>query len=244
LKPYLSSITKPRWYSKGRSIRAATRPGTAKKSKPALWLSDVLKSFSLAFPKGTVLLTINGWHSELGDLLFSALTNLGDAYTALVLLLVVLRYPYKYLLIYLLAFLIHVLFVHIFKQWLADGALRPYAFFYRSGEADLIQLVEGIKIRNLNSFPSGHTTTGLFLASYFAVLLDRGWVRWLLISGGLAVGLSRIYLVQHWFVDVYFGVVFGILSTFLAWIIIERRPRNWHRESINWSRILNLRKQV
>ncbi len=204
----------------------------------------VLLTALLAFPKGTVLLAVNGWHSEIGNVLFSALTNLGDAYTALVLLLVVLRYPYKYLLMYLLAFLIHVFFVHIFKQWLADGVLRPYAFFYRSGEADLIHLVEGVKIRNLNSFPSGHTTTALFLASYFAVLLDRGWIRWLLISGGLAVGLSRIYLVQHWFVDVYFGVVFGILSTVLAWVLVERSPRNWHQRSIDWARIANPRKQA
>jgi len=201
-------------------------------------LAWLLVAALLILPKGTVLLEVNRLHGSAGDWFFRKVSALGNAYTALILLLVVLRYPFKYLFIYLLAFVLHVLLVHLFKQWISAGELRPYAFFYRSGDAQLLELVQGVKVRTMDSFPSGHTATALYLSSYFAVLLDRKWIAWALLGLGLTVGLSRIYLVQHWFVDVYFGTIFGLASTGIAWLWVSNYPRAWHRRSINWPSLL------
>lgn len=196
----------------------------------------VALSVLLIFPKGTVILEVNHLHTSFGDEFFRRISALGNAYTALVLLILVLRFPYKYLVIYLLGFLVHVLFVHVFKQWISAGALRPWAFFYRSGDAALLELVEGVKIRNLDSFPSGHTATALYLASFFAVMFDRTWLRWAALLMGITVGLSRIYLVQHWFVDTYFGMIFGIASTLIGWYVVSRNPRAWHAKRLHLKR--------
>jgi membrane-associated phospholipid phosphatase len=139
---------------------------------------------------------------------------------------------YKWLALYLLGFLFHVLFVHLFKQWLADGALRPYAFYSELNQAHLLQVVEGVKIRRFDSFPSGHTTTIFFLVTYFTVLIRKYWASVLLLGVGIVVGMSRIYLVQHWFVDTYVGFLFGLLSTVLAFLVIRKNPKQWHEKQL------------
>jgi membrane-associated phospholipid phosphatase len=36
------------------------------------------------------------------------------------------------------------------------------------------------------------------------------------------VGLSRVYLLQHFVVDIFFGAIFGILSVVLALMLMEK----------------------
>ena len=41
-----------------------------------------------------------------------------------------------------------------------------------------------------------------------------------------------IYLVQHFFVDVYFGIWFGTLSSAVAYLVVRRYPKKWHSKQI------------
>ena len=202
-----------------------------------LWpfgIGFILLSPLLLQDKGAVLFWINEGHTPFWDVFFAKASALGNAYTALILLPIVLRMKYKWLMLYLLAFVIHVLYVHLFKQWLSAGALRPYAYYDQLNQAGLLQLVEGVKIRRLNSFPSGHTTTIFFLVSYFAMLIQKNWASILLLLIGILVGMSRIYLVQHWFVDTYVGFLFGVLSCLVAFWILQRFPRKWHEKRLEF----------
>ncbi|WP_431111603.1 phosphatase PAP2 family protein, partial [Winogradskyella poriferorum] len=80
--------------------------------------------------------------------------------------------------------------------------MRPYLYFKNAGLGDLLHLVEGVKIRYVNTFPSGHTATIFYLTSFFALLSRNRTACWVLVVLGFIVGVSRIYLVQHFFVDV------------------------------------------
>jgi membrane-associated phospholipid phosphatase len=51
------------------------------------------------------------------------------------------------------------------------------------------------------------------------------------------VGLSRVYLLQHFVVDIFFGAIFGILSVVLALMLMEKFFRqeqldNLHQKSL------------
>lgn len=94
-------------------------------------------------------------------------------------------------------------------------------------------IVEGVNLHSWHSFPSGHTTA--FFA-FFAVLAfvyaeDRwpckqlvGFVCFVL---ALLGGYSRIYLSQHFTLDVCVGMVIGVLTTVLVMFVFLRKNFNF-----------------
>lgn len=185
------------------------------------------------FDKGEILLFINGHRTPMMDHLFIKASSLGNALTVAFVLPLVLRFKFKWLAVFLLAFLFQVLLVLLFKKGIYAGELRPYLYFKNSGLGHVLHLVEGVKIRYVNSFPSGHTATIFFLVSFFALLSRNRTASWILMLLGLLVGTSRIYLVQHFYIDVYFGMFFGIVSSIMAYLIVRRYPKNWHTKQIH-----------
>ena len=174
----------------------------------------------------------NGLRNPVLDTFFIRASSLGNAIIVPFVLILVLRFRFKWLAIFVLGFLIQVVLVLLFKKGFYAGELRPYLYFYRSGMADLLNLVDGVKIRYVNTFPSGHTATIFFLVSFFALLSRNKTASWVLLFLGLAVGLSRIYLVQHFYVDVYFGILFGTFSSISAYLLIRRYPKTWHAKQL------------
>lgn len=183
-------------------------------------------------PKGDIVLFINGLRNPILDVFFVKASSLGNTFTVLFVAFLVLRFKFKWLAIFFLAFIIQVFLVLLFKKGLYSGALRPYLYFSRSGLGDMLNLIEGVKIRYINTFPSGHTATIFYLVSFFALLSRNKTVSWILMVIGLIVGISRIYLLQHFYIDVYFGILFGTLSSIIAYLVVKSNPKTWHTKQI------------
>ncbi|NJN27380.1 MAG: phosphatase PAP2 family protein [Cyclobacteriaceae bacterium] len=165
----------------------------------------------LVFPKGELELMINQHHFPVLDFWFKYITNIGDGVVMAVLLLVFLFYNYYLALLTLVSIVVQTILVSIFKRWLFEGMERPLAFF---GEDAVLNFVEGVAVHSTNTFPSGHTTTGFAVAALaFIAFNSRGHLAsifWFLIA--MMVGFSRVYLLQHFVVDVYAGALFGLIS--------------------------------
>ena len=73
-----------------------------------------------------------------------------------------------------------------------------------------------------HAFPSGHTLRTIFILGYVWAMADRlpgAWRRWLqtaLATGALLVGVSRVYLGEHWTTDVVGGVLLAVMG--LWWV--------------------------
>lgn len=186
----------------------------------------------LLVDKGEIVLFINQYRTLFWDVFFTKTSALGNAWTVAFVVFLVLRFKLKWLAVFLLAFTVQVVVVLMLKKGIYAGELRPYLYFKELGLMDTIQFVEGVKIRYVNSFPSGHTATIFFLVSFFALLSRNQTASWILMTLGLIVGFSRIYLVQHFFVDVYFGMLFGTLSSTLAYLVVRSYPKKWHTKQI------------
>ena len=173
---------------------------------------------------GDIVLWFNARHTVQGDFFFKYWTYLGDG---VLLGVVALYFLFKHLFKFyflLLAVALQTVFVHIFKQWLSAGEPRPKTFF--ADQIDQLNFVEGVTVRGYDSFPSGHTASAFTLA-FFLIWISRslGW-SFTIFSAAVMVGLSRIYLLQHFARDVYVGSAFGILSVVIAWFILKNHCYN------------------
>ena len=172
---------------------------------------------------GDVVLWINARHTVPADFFFKYWTYLGDG---LLLAMVALYFLFTKLFRFyfiLLAIVLQTVFVHIFKQWLCAGTPRPQVFF---GEiTEQLHFVEGVTVRSYDSFPSGHTASAFTLAFFLMWVARSAWLRVFLLFAAILVGISRIYILQHFARDVFFGSVFGILAVVLAWLALKKHAQ-------------------
>jgi len=119
---------------------------------------------------------------------------------------------------------------------------RPYAYFRKIGLADRISIVEGIEPHEgATSFPSGHTMAAFALYAFLSFCLSerhRGWGGAAFFSLAVLVGMSRIYLVQHFFKDIYLGAIFGLLIAMVFYVgqyRVAKTPHRWLDDRVgNW----------
>lgn len=106
------------------------------------------------------------------------------------------------------------------KHIIFPGTLRPTLYF----EEGILRLIEGVKQLTTESFPSGHTSASFALSTFFALYFPHKKWHWILAIVALSVGYGRIYLSQHFFTDVYAGMVIGIVVTSVIYYFY---PKKW-----------------
>ncbi len=182
-----------------------------------------------AVPQGEDILFFSARRHPVTDWFFRWGTRLGEGYAFLaagVAFLILRRYATT-LVIGLLGFVVAWVSYGT-KTWFAHD--RPWAWFGKFGQADAIIPVEGVPLLSgATSFPSGHTMAAFALYSFlaFAVSPKRWWPA-LFFLLALTVGVSRIYLGQHFLKDVYAGAVMGVVLGLAAYVLLawwERRKR-------------------
>ena len=194
--------------------------------------------FLLINGKAAAFISLNSYHPFLLNVFFINYTFVGDGIFALCLIAAILFY-YKRKqqgLALLYSFLISGIAVQIIKN--LTNAPRPKLFF-EAGQ--YLHFIDGVSLANNSSFPSGHTATAFAIATVMVVMMkDKSWQLLILIATVL-VGYSRIYLAQHFLLDVMIGAMIGsasgILSVYLAKNIkgIRRSIKKMHRLSPNTS---------
>ncbi len=153
-----------------------------------------------------ILLNTSGWLKN--DLLWANITILGDAlFFAAFLLPFSKKYP-QLIWAAFLSSLFGVLF-SIGGKWLF-GIPRP----------DIVLSSEFInKVGQINtdfSFPSGHTTSVYMLAGLFIFTIKEKKWRLLLLLTAFPVGFSRIMVGAHWPMDIFGGIISGLLAAYLG----------------------------
>ena len=179
---------------------------------PLLWF--LLGGGILLFfiEKGDALLYFNENRTEFWTTFFFYFTKLGEEWSY-VLLALLFAYFINYrasfslalagLLTGIISFLLKTFFAHP----------RPKAYFFQEGILDQIILPQGFTIyQGLTAYPSGHTMSAFALFGLVALSLSgRNLLGFSLFIIAFLIGLSRIYLFQHFFEDVFLGAILGFL---------------------------------
>lgn len=97
---------------------------------------------------------------------------------------------------------------------------RPFENYFRSGMEECISIVDWIVPHHgLSSFPSGHTMSAFALFSFLAFFVKKPIWQVLCLFMAIMIGLSRIYLYNHYLQDVLSGSLIGLLLGYIFYQI-------------------------
>ncbi|WP_409772212.1 phosphatase PAP2 family protein [Thermaurantimonas sp.] len=162
---------------------------------------------SLFFDKVELHLALNSWKHPLSDVFFKFITHLGDGLIFLPFILYFgLKKNREYFLLYSTAAVITLIVTALGKSVLFPNIDRPILEI----GADKLKLVEGVRMHKKYSFPSGHTMAAFAFWSLVAVIAPKK-LGYLFALIAILVGISRVYLSQHFIPDVAAGGLLGIL---------------------------------
>ncbi|MGY3792227.1 phosphatase PAP2 family protein [Aquimarina sp. 433] len=188
---------------------------------PFIVILVILSPF-LCVPKEQSLLFINRFNSPLRDGFFKNLTWFGEGFMVVCAALTLLFLRVRWFFVFVTGLFLHVFFIQFNKQILFNDIYRPSVYMSWICQDHLLHFAEGIRIRREVSFPSGHTTGAAFAASFIALIFNSNRSSITLALLAISVGFSRVYLAQHFLIDVYFGFLFGTLSSIIAFTLIEK----------------------
>lgn len=160
---------------------------------------------------------INSWHTPFLDRLFASVTQLGNGLVVLPFILFFLFHRFYATLGLTLNVLIQGIIVSLFKRVLFHDAPRPINFLNTS----LIHVIDGVDIHRLMSFPSGHTVTIVGLCFFLSLYFKKRVLSLFLLVVSILVGLSRIYLLQHFALDVSMGALIGVVCAAFAYHLFD-----------------------
>lgn len=172
------------------------------------------------YEKGGFELYINSFHHPVADEFFKRITHLGDGLFLAFFILLSALFCFRNSLLITFGTLIHIVAVHVCKQWLFNGFPRPIEYLK---EIPFYQ-IPGVHMNHWQSFPSGHTTTAFMLATTLILILPKkqAGLGYFLFFLACLVGFSRIYLMQHFWIDVWAGALLGIATTWLSYYLVCR----------------------
>jgi len=167
-----------------------------------------------------ISLWVNDHHIEYLDIFFKYVTFLGDGLfygIALApLLQIKVRWGIVAFISYLFTGLVAQILKHIFEM------PRPKHVFSEL----TLNFVDGVTLYSNFSFPSGHTTSAFSLFLILSFLISKSWLNIFFLIIAVMVGFSRVYLMQHFYIDVYFGSIIGVVFTIIALYFFQKIKPN------------------
>ena len=196
----------------------------------------------LTTPKGELHLLLCQPHTAMLDQIVPVFTNLVDWLPYLSILLL-LFYRAGWATFLASNLLLSTLIVQPIKHIV--HAPRPLTWFAENMPDVTLPLVEGVKMNLWLSFPSGHTTTFFVLFFSLSIILcaenikGKNILSFICFLCATFGAYTRIYLSQHFALDILAGILIAIFSTLLLYYFLVLKTQN--TQFWDW-RVQNLRK--
>ena len=196
---------------------------------PTLVLALVLGTTLLVVPKAELHLALCQPHTHFLDTIVPIFTDLVDwlPYLCVVLLLF---YRAGWATFLASNLLLSTLIVQPIKHIM--HAPRPLTWFAENMPDISLPLVEGVRMNYWLSFPSGHTTTFFVLFFSLSIILYAENIKGKNILSFLCFlcasfgAYTRIYLSQHFTLDIFAGILIAVCSTLVLYFFLVKRTQN------------------
>lgn len=158
--------------------------------------------------------TINAFNTPFLDQLTPTLTHVGDGLFAFgLVILIAIFFQKRSALLLFMSYASSSIITQILKQTIFATSKRPMYYF---DKVPTYHKIEGLVYHYSNSFPSGHATTCFAIFTLLAYLhAQTNLARILCFVFALLFSLTRVYLSQHFIIDVIAGATIGYLTSML-----------------------------
>jgi len=194
--------------------------------------------FVLILGKNESFQVINSNHNEIADSFFKYFTHYGDGVMWAPLGLFCFFFKRKYFIAVLAGVIISTLLAQFLKRVVYPDELRPLGYM---AENFPVHLIDGVPMRKLHSFPSGHTTTAFTMALIMAYMINKKAWSVILPLLALLAAYSRVYLSQHFPTDILAGMCIGIVSAILSLLIYRKFVRDINKKAASNTKIAIMR---
>ena len=185
----------------------------------SLSLALSLFTMSMVWGKNEAFLYLNTNLGLVADKVFEYSSYLAEGWIWIPYFIVLVGLYKKDSAFILMNFLVSTLLTQFTKNFIFGTAMRPMA----SGlDATQIHTVPGVEIHTFNSFPSGHTATAFTLFILTTYLFPNKYALSIGIVYALVCGYSRIYLAQHFPLDLAGGILVALLTIPISIFIREK----------------------
>ena len=196
---------------------------------PTLVLALVLGIALLITPKAELHLALCQPHTTGLDTIVPIITNLVDwlPYLCVILLLF---YRVGWATFLASNLLLSTIIVQPIKHIVC--APRPLTWFAENMPDVTLPLVEGVRMNHWLSFPSGHTTTFFVLFYSLSIILCAENVTGKMILSFLCFlcasfgAYTRIYLSQHFALDIFAGILIALFSTLSLYFFLVKKTKD------------------
>ena len=177
--------------------------------------------YQILYRQGIILLEINRYYSFQADVFFKYFTHLGDGVFCISVGILMLFWSRTKGILILLSYAVSGILAQLIKNFGFPKEPRPAEYFAKMMNS--LHTVSGVELSHWNSFPSGHTTSAFAFFALIAVWVKHPMLKFLCLSVAVTVAFSRMYLLQHFLVDVYVG---SLLGTLTAWTLLIKWMRS------------------
>ncbi|HLP04738.1 MAG TPA: phosphatase PAP2 family protein [Paludibacter sp.] len=179
--------------------------------------------------KADLHLWMTSFNSPAADIFFHYYTYVGD-WVPFAVVGGLLFFRYRIALLVLAAQLVSAVFSTSLKHIFNES--RPSLYFSQHFPSVSFHHVAGEHLYTTHSFPSGHTITAFAFFMMLAFYTRHNPVRFLYFVLAFLVGYSRVYLSQHFAVDVLAGSAIGVLVSVFCYQYIDNKLLAWADSSI------------
>ena len=177
--------------------------------------------FLAIFQNSNFSIIINASHNNFLDQFFKYITFLGDGRFVFLIALIYLFANKKYGTSILISLIINTILIQVLKRVVFSNRFRPSFYFKNLIEDGSWNMIDGVELYEKFSFPSGHTALIFCLSMSICIFMKKKYFPLLLVLLAYIVGFSRIYLSQHFLIDVLAGALIGSLIPILTFKYIE-----------------------
>jgi len=183
-----------------------------------------LVPFLFAYTKTEVHVFINQYHTCFFDVIFAHLTYVGDGLFVIIPVIILLFFSLRHSVFLLTAYLGTGLITQILKRVFFEDALRPSKFI----KDITLYFIEGVDLLTSRSFPSGHATSAFALFLSIALISGNRFVKILCFILACLVAFSRVYLSQHFLIDIIVGSMIGCIGTLAIFQLFYKNDYRWY----------------
>ena len=155
----------------------------------------------------------NQFHHAILDSIFYYATYLGDGFFVVITLIIAAFFNVRLALLILVSYALSAGVTQGLKHLVFNEWMRPAGIFEANAQLQQLYLVPGVELNYHNSFPSGHSTSAFALFFSLSIFSSKKTIQFLLLGIAVFAAYSRVYLSQHFFIDIYVGSFIGTLCS-------------------------------